>query len=329
MRVAEVLRYFPLLLSILVIYLLREVFFPFFLAFILAYIFMPIVYILDKFHIPRSISSLTVVILGIIICYLTFVFIIPQLYQQIVLISKNDLQKSLLSIFDQKLILNLKIVIDEFAKALNQYFLSRVNHIWDYTSTTLKIISSVVFIPILSYYFIRDWKLITEFIQRFLGFIGIDTVFIAKIDNILSGYIRGQINLCILTSVFYVLALNLINIQFALLLGILSGFLIVIPYIGLFVGMSFTLIVSLSSGSTDYVIYIIAVYTLGHILEAYVAAPILIGNKIGLHPLLIFFSIYIFGHFFGIIGIIISIPSAAIIKLLTQKLAFIQKSEKV
>ena len=138
-----------------------------------------------------------------------------------------------------------------------------------------------------------------------------------SINQLLSAYIRGQLNICMMLAFYYVLGLNFIGLDLALLLGILSGFLIIIPFIGALISV---LLVTISCyftfGAGTELVYVIILYAVGHTVEGYILAPKIIGNRIGLHPVWILFSVFAAGSVFGFIGIAFAIPIAGIVKVL-------------
>ena len=118
--------------------------------------------------------------------------------------------------------------------------------------------------------------------------------------------------------------------QFSLLIGIISGFVIIIPFIGL----SVAFLISLVSGyltSTDnmYIIYVLCIYGVGHVLEAYILVPKIIGNKIELHPVWILFSMICSGSVLGFVGIILAIPIAGIAKVFIEAFVKIYKNSEI
>ena len=146
----------------------------------------------------------------------------------------------------------------------------------------------------------------------------------------LSAYIRGQLNICLLLSAYYFIGLSLVGIDLALLLAIISGFLVIIPFIGAFISL-FLMLVScyFSYGASVEIVYILVLFVIAHIIESYILTPQIIGDKIGLHPVWIIFSVFAAGSVFGFVGIVFAIPIAGVIKILLFNMIEYYKSTKI
>ena len=131
-------------------------------------------------------------------------------------------------------------------------------------------------------------------------------------------------------TVYYIIGLNLIGIDLALLLGVLSGFLIIIPFIGAMISF---LLVTISCyftfGAGIELVYVIALFVIGHTVEGYILAPKIIGDRIGLHPVWIIFSVFAAGTLFGFLGIMFAIPLAGIVKVIVTNIIDYYKSSKI
>jgi putative permease len=308
---------------------------PFIIAFITAYLLQPLSHWLEsKLKIPKAYSALLIISLFVSLVVIISIVIIPFLYEQMSLfVTRLPAYKETIT---ENIIPKLASKINEINpsvaekvsgyiqgatdKALGETF-NILNNIWHYTLSTINFLASTVLVPFVLYYFIRDWTNITNTIE--------DLVPIAykprykfltnEINKLLAAYIRGQLNTCLIMALYYSTVLTILQIDFALLIGLLTGFLLIIPFIGFTLSLSISLIVAYFGGySATMMFYILVCYIIGHALEAYILIPRLVGRSIGLHPVWVVFAILALGNIFGIIGIIAAIPAAGITKILLK-----------
>ena len=203
-------------------------------------------------------------------------------------------------------------------------FLSEVaNHLWGYTMATINLFTVMVLVPIILYYFMRDWGQIVEAINSLMPAHGKSKIreIFTSINDLISSYIRGQLNICLILCIYYTTGLSLIGLELALLLGIMSGFFIIIPFIGAILSMALAaLSCYVTFGFGSELAYLVLLYIIGHIIEGYILVPKIIGNKIGLHPVWIIFAVFAAGDLFGFFGVFFAIPIAGIIKVLVTNI---------
>lgn len=142
-----------------------------------------------------------------------------------------------------------------------------------------------------------------------------------EINTALSGFIRGQASVCLLLALFYGVGLSLIGLDLGLLVGILSGVLSFIPYFGFLTGVILSCLLALvQEASISLWIGIGTVFLIGQILEGYVLTPKLVGDKVGLHPVWVIFSLLAGGALFGFIGVFVAVPVAAVIAVFVRRI---------
>jgi predicted PurR-regulated permease PerM len=182
---------------------------------------------------------------------------------------------------------------------------------------------NLVLVPFLFFYILKDIDRIKSSLRRLLvtrnGWLSADNI--GRIDNILSGYIRGQLTVCLVVAVLTSTALSVLGIPYALMLGIVAGVLNLVPYIGLAITLVLGLLVGIFSPSPLITcIKIVVVIEAVQILEGAVLSPRIVGERVGLHPVWVMLSILVFSHFWGFVGLLIAVPFAAIIKLIITML---------
>lgn len=315
-----------------VFYMVSDVVLPFIIAFIIAYMLYPVTKFLSaKFAISLPRSGIIIFALFMSICATVITIIAPIIYTQISAFIKklpdyhSKLQHGITNLSEKfsqidpsisaKISDHLREVIDQ----LLTLFSSLINHLWDYTLATINFFTICVIVPFALFYFLRDW-------HKVIGSLGslfpvknkwqIQAI-ILSINQLLSDYIRGQLIICLILSIYYIISFALIGLDFALLLGLCSGFLVLIPFIGTIISFSIAMLIGYISFGLDFhLLYIIATYVVVHLLEGYYLTPKIIGERIGLHPLWIVFSVLVGANLFGILGIVIALPVAGVIKIL-------------
>ncbi len=318
---------------------------PFFIAFIISYLLQPAVgFIASKFKISNKFASSIIYLIFLSIFFLSLTILVPIIYGQLSTFInnipkyKNYLQAEILPPIMAKIYLIEPDIADKIKNSLSNFINSIftilgsiANNFWRYTIITINIFVLFLLIPIILFYFLHDWAKIIANMQSLLPIKTRPKILeiLSAINNLLSAYIRGQLNICLLLSTYYSIAFTVIGIDLALLLGILTGFLVIIPFLGTFISFLLTLIIGyLTFGVTTKLLYIMIIYLVGNICESYILTPKIIGDKIGLHPLWIIFSIFACGSLFGIIGIFFAIPIAGITKILLLNLIKFYKFSK-
>lgn len=313
--------------------LLGSVLVPFAISCIIAYILQPLITATSsRYKISRTFISSVVFIIFISIFLVLLIGLLPSIYQQIALLVskiptyKNYIQTEIVPVIVTKVNLIDPAIGDKIKNSM-QSLIGTIfsiitlltNNIWLYAVATLNKLAMLLLVPIILFYFLRDWPKMINSLESLLPLQEKSKVrkILFSINKLLSAYIRGQLNICLLLACFYSIALSIIVIDLSLLIGILSGILIIIPFIGTLISFSLAIIIGyFSFGMQIELVYIILLYVTGNIIESYILTPNIIGDKIGLHPLWIMFSVFASGALFGFIGIFFAIPIAGIIKVL-------------
>ncbi len=142
----------------------------------------------------------------------------------------------------------------------------------------------------------------------------------SEIDDTIRGFARGQSLLCLVLAVFYSSALSLIGLEHGVLIGIASGLLSFIPYLGALAGLAIATCVAISQFWPDWtmVFFVLAAFFVGQSLADYVLAPYLVGRSVHLNPVWMIFALFAFGYLFGFVGLLIAVPLAAAIGVLIR-----------
>ncbi len=178
----------------------------------------------------------------------------------------------------------------------------------------ITLLINVTLIPVVMFYLLRDWPQLVATIDSLTPKSAQPTVraLAKEIDAVLSEFLRGQGLVMIALATYYCIALKLVGLEFALPVGLVTGLLVFIPYIGFGLGMVLGLLAALTQFSTfGPVLAVAAVFGVGQILEGFVLVPYLVGDRIGLHPLAVIFALMAFGQLFGFVGVLLALPLSA------------------
>jgi len=182
--------------------------------------------------------------------------------------------------------------------------------------TIIGVLVNLLLIPVAMFYLLRDWNHLVlraeDLIPRH-WYIQVKEIVI-EVDRILAEFLRGQISVMLLMSLYYVLVLWLVGLEFALPIGIVAGMLVFVPYLGMITGFALaTLVAAMQFTQFSNVILVWAVFGAGQLIEGMMVTPWLVGERVGLHPLAVIFSLLAFGELFGFFGLLLALPLAAIL----------------
>lgn len=306
---------------------LKWLFIYFSFALMLAYFFDPLYrYFIHK-KIPKVLAI--IIVFGIIIALLilTIVFLIPSVINQL-----NILYKEIPNFIEnyQNLILSIKPQLSKFINPADVEILLKENlselqkGILGFSQSIIiylsNIVSSVTFgiviIPLILFYLMRDMFIFKENLYIFVSKENKKEFkeVLEEIDHIVSGFIRGRIIVCFIVGTLIGIGLYFLNLKFALIIGIISGVFNFIPFLGPIVGVVLALIFAL--GQPWWILLMIVVlFILVNQLEAIYLNPNILGKGLGLHPLTVILSILICGQVLGILGVLVAVPLAAILKV--------------
>lgn len=312
-----------------------EILSPFILSLFLAYLLHPIVSKLETaWKIPRWSSAVFIICVSIALLIILLVLGLPHIIGQFegILQAIGTISTQFVEwVLDGRFIKAIQkygISVEQLRSMLTNTIAPRVEDILKgIFKGTFGIVNglqvlvtgvvNIVIIPFLTFFLLKDFPLVRHRVKMMVPKKRREqsVVFYHHVDQILGRYIRGTTIIALFDVVMVSVGFWIIGIQYPLVLGILSGLLFFIPYFGFITIFCVSAIVaSLSMGSLSLpVISTVSYLAVLHILENYVITPRIIGDKIGLHPVLLIFSLFVFGYFLGFIGLLIAIPAAAII----------------
>ena len=183
----------------------------------------------------------------------------------------------------------------------------------------LHIIGLIVITPIVAYFMMKEWPRIIAWGKDLMPPKRRDTILglFREIDTKLSGFIRGQVTVALILAVSYAVALTVLGLKYGFLIGLASGLLSIIPMVGSVGGFFVaTLAAWLQTGEWQFALAVASVFIIGQIIEGNLLTPKIVGDRVGLHPLWIFFALMAGASLLGFLGLLIAVPVAAIISVL-------------
>jgi predicted PurR-regulated permease PerM len=328
------------LLVCVLVYLLGPILTPFLIAAILAYVANPLVNKVSAFRIgtsntkfhyspSRIVASLLVMLLMLTSLVLLLLIAIPLLQKEIVLLVEkvpvyfNNLTV-LLDPWLQKhfgVALNIdyaqiqQMLTDNW-KAAGNFAKQLLLGIGNQGMVVIGWLANLILIPMVLFYLLVDWNSIIAKTGHLIPrkYIAKTHEIAMEVDAVLAEFLRGQLTVMLLMSVFYTAGLWLVGLELALPIGILSGLLGFVPYLGIALGLGLAILSGLLQfGTLHDLIPILIVFGIGQVIESMALTPYLVGDRIGLHPLTVIFALMAGGQLFGFAGVLLALPVSAAI----------------
>ena len=318
------------------LYLFSSVLTPFVAALILAYLLDPLVDWLEKMKLGRLTATCLVLFLFVLIFVLVLLAAAPLMLNQLsALIAKMPEYVTRL----QTLVTEqggplferfggegrLKEIQGQLASGMGEgakWLASVFSSLLTGGGVILNLISLLVLTPVVAFYMILDWDHMVAKVDGWLPRAHRDTIreLVTEMDQSVAGFLRGQATICIVLGLFYAIALSFAGLHFGFIIGIISGLINFIPYVGSLTGLVLSVGVAVAQFWPDWtmIVVIIGIFAAGQFLEGNVLQPKLLGHALGLHPVWLMFALLAFGSLFGFVGIMLAVPLAAIIGVLVR-----------
>ncbi|MCG8369082.1 MAG: AI-2E family transporter, partial [Proteobacteria bacterium] len=180
---------------------------------------------------------------------------------------------------------------------------------------------SLFLIPIITFYMLRDWDTIVVHLGALVPESQRETVFrlARESDEMLGAFLRGQILVMLALALIYSVGLSLVGVEFAIAIGVVSGLVSFVPYLGFVFGIGLAgLTVAMSPEPLWPLVGVVATFTAAQVIEGSILTPKLVGDRIGLHPVIVIFAVAAGGQLFGFFGILLALPAAAVLSVLVR-----------
>lgn len=316
---------------LLLVFVFKAVLLPFVLGAVIAYFLNPVVGLLDRAGLRRKYAGMLILIMFFLVIFVVLAALLPVLVREMEgFIGDLPAYRDQLVALAEPLAQKFQKLTGAEASGLKDFLKQNAGsgaplaqNMWSGIAAggmaVAGFLSLLVVMPFAAYYMIREWPGITQWGIDLLPRDHKDTVMeiLKEIDKKLSGFVRGQISVALVLGVSYALALFLAGLKYGILIGIAAGLLSVIPMVGSTVGLITAVGVAwFQSGEWSFVLLIAAIFLIGQVIEGNFLTPKLVGDSVGLHPLWVFFALLAGGSLFGILGMLLAVPVAAVASVL-------------
>ncbi|HEK1692839.1 TPA: AI-2E family transporter [Pseudomonas putida] len=324
------------LLIALLLYGLHNILSPFLVGILLAYLADPLVDRLERMGLSRTWGVVVVFSLFTLILLVLLLILIPMLAKQLVRLYEltpqmlDWLQHVALPWVQSRLGLadgfwkfdKIKAAVSEHMGQTTDIVGMLLSQATASSLALLAWLANFVLIPVVGFYLLRDWDLMMAKLrsllprQRESQVVGLA----AECHEVLGAFVRGQLMVMLALGVIYSAGLMLVGLELGLLIGMLAGLAAIVPYMGFIIGIGAALVAGLFQFGGDLypMLGIVAVFMVGQALEGMVLTPLLVGDRIGLHPVAVIFAILAGGELFGFTGVLLALPVAAVIMVLLR-----------
>ena len=316
-----------------VLYLLAPVLTPFVAAALLAYIGDPLADRLQKLRMPRTLAVVAVFLLTFLMLALLVVLVGPLIRNQVGALL--DALPGIVAQFEQVWLPNIAGMLDvdigddvgigafvaRYGDMAGSWGSKVLMGVTQSGRVVFAAILSLFLVPILTFYLLRDWDVIVAHLTALLPSGQRETIvgLARDVDDMLGAFLRGQLLVMLALSIIYSVGLGLIGLEFAVAIGVVSGLVSFVPYLGLIFGIALaSLTVALEPEPLLKLIGVVATFSIAQVIEGSVLTPKLVGDRIGLHPVLIIFAVAAGGQLFGFFGILLALPAAAVLSVLVR-----------
>ena len=320
---------------VLLIMLLRDILLPFVAGIVIAYFLNPAADRLEAWGMGRIWATLLIVVVAGTVLVVALIFLVPLLV--------NQMRQLVTTLPDQ--LVSFRSVLESWArnrlgdsfptfqsglekasKELQENWTVAVRHIvsslWNQGLALVNFLSLLLITPVVVFYLLVDWHRMIAKIDGWLPRAQAQTIrtLASEVNGAIAAFIRGQGTLCLVLGTLYAVGLTWAGLKYGLLIGIATGVMSFVPFVGFALGLTTATIVAIVQFSPDWIplLKVLAVFAAGQALDAGFLSPKIVGGKIGLHPVWLIFSLFAFSYIFGFVGILVAVPIAAALAVIVR-----------
>lgn len=312
------------------LWFLGDVLMPFLVGGAIAYFLDPVADRLEAWGLKRIWATVTISIIAFLIFVAMVLLIVPTLVSQ-----AAQLVNTAPEIFSRLKTLTIEMFpeivdedsvirqsFDQIGATVKERGGELLDTLFSSAMGVINVVLLIVIVPVVTFYLLWDWDRMVAAIDDLLPRDHAPVIrdLASKIDDTLAGFIRGQGTVCLILGSFYAVALMLIGLQFGLIVGAIAGLLTFIPYVGALVGGALAIGLGLFQFWGEWWLLggVVAIFVFGQFIEGNVLTPNLVGSSIGLHPVWLIFALSAFGTVFGFVGMLVAVPVAAAMGVVTR-----------
>lgn len=314
------------LVGVGLLWLLNDVLLPFVAGFALAYLQVPVVDWLERRGINRTAATLSIVVLIMVAIIAALLIALPLLAQQLsLLIASMPAQIARLRQIATDWLTWLQldestVSMSNVVSQASAWLSTLAASLWSGGKALASFASILIIMPVVTFYLIVDWHQMIAVIDGWIPVRHRDSVrgIARDVDVAIAGFVRGQLLVCVGLGIYYAVALSLVGLKFAILIGLISGLITFVPYIGSLTGLIVGTAIAVAQFWPDWkwIGAVVAVFLVGQFIEGNIIAPKLVGDRVGLHPVWLIFAMFAFGYLFGFVGLLLAVPIAAAVAVL-------------
>ncbi len=314
------------------IWIFNNILTPFILGILIAYLLNPIVRKFSRKQIPRWVTALTILTIFFGILILLFIIVAPMAFRQAQMLIEQipNYIQNIMDFLSPYMVWVQDRVGSDYIEQMNAYLKNNagkavaatggiVGGIAQGGKAILGFGTTLVLTPIVAFFMIQEWPAITRWVESLYPRQHEKLIrsLLKKIDRKVAGFIRGQISVAFILGVIYAISLSIAGLDYGFLIGLGAGIFSIIPLVGSTLGLVVGAVVAwFQTGEMSYAGIIIAIFMAGQFIEGNFLSPKIVGDSVGLHPLWIMFALLAGGSLFGIVGMLIAVPMAAVIGVL-------------
>jgi predicted PurR-regulated permease PerM len=323
-----------LALIFVLIYFLSPILLPFVAGSVIAYFLSPVVTRLGRLGLRRSFGAAIVLTVFVLSLLLILALLLPLVELQVAEFARRvpalvgearERVEQLMHLAEQELepadVAKLRDMLASGAADLASWAGRLIQELLTGGMALANLLSLVFITPVVAFFLLRDWDGIVTLVDSWLPrqHLRVIREQAGLVDATLSGFVRGQLLVCLGVGIYYAITLTAIRLEFGLILGLLAGILTFIPYVGFATGFVLAMGLALVQfGDLSGLLWVLGVFAGGQVLESNVLSPKLVGERVHLHPVWVIFALLAFGSVFGFLGVLMALPAAAVIGVLVR-----------
>jgi len=321
---------------LLLLRLFQGILLPFVGGMFLAYLLNPIARWLERRGMNRVVATSLILIVFLIVGIVGLVVVLPAVFNQITGFLERvpsyitQLQAFLSEHAETNRLADaigvdaseLQSAVTNLVSQGTSWAGSVVKSVWSGSQALISVLSLIVVTPVIAFYLLIDWDRMVKTLDNLLPRQHAETIrdLLREMDGAVSGFIHGQVSLCLILGLFYAVSLVAVGLNHGLIIGLTAGFISFVPYLGSGLGFLISVGVAFNQFWPDSVMVgiVVAIFLVGQFLEGNVLQPKLVGGRVGLHPVWLIFALFAFGYLFGFAGMLIAVPASAAVGVLVR-----------
>lgn len=300
-------------------------------SFLIAYILDPVASFMEARGFSRSVATTIIFTAFFLIVAINVWLVLPGIVSQLFVLQKQLSSGGMDSLiqavedFFKGTISMVDVESFDIKGKLTSFMTYASEQVMAILSNIVSIISAAVIIPFVVFFFIRDGRNMKKLFITYIPnrYFEMTLNIMHKIDGQLGGYLRGQFTEAAVVGILGAIALLILKVKYSILIGLFAGLANMIPYVGPVAGAVPAILVTLvNGGSTSIIIYIIVAFAVIQFIDNMIVQPIVLSRSVDLHPLIIVFAVLIGGKFFGLMGLLLAVPAAGMIKVTSSEIYY-------